>query len=157
MKEVYLFLLAAMVGIELSLGVLLAPILFHANELLGIQLLSRLQSGTLMSFAFIKFNYALVFVSVLALGMEGFYFFRKIDGFKKRFSRLMLAIIVLALSLLFVFYFSSYILEAARSAFANTNMQVFEKMHKASEYVLKLIMFGQLVLFFLSFNQAKKC
>lgn len=156
MKQIYLFLLAAIVGVELSVGVFLAPTLFHANDILGEVLLTRLQSGLLMSSVFIKFNYCLLVVAVLAALMESVGFFKEKAGFKKRFSKLMLALIILVLSLLFIFYFSSYILEAAKEGMKGVNMGEFEKMHKASEYTLKIILIAQIFLFFLSFDIAKK-
>lgn len=156
MKRIYLFLLAALIGCELSIGVLLAPTLFHANDILGLNLLSRLQSGLLMSQVFVKFNYVLVFVAVFGMLLQSYEYFKHKGGFKKRFSKLMLGAIILVLSLLFVFYFSAYILEAARTSMEGVQMQEFDKIHKASEYCLKIIMLAQLILFFLSYDIAKK-
>lgn len=155
MRTIYLFLLAAIVGLELGIGILFAPAIFKANELLGGDILSRLQSGIIMSSIFVKFNYILLAVAAFSFIIEGFGYFKKQLGFRLRFSKLMLAVIVLALSLLFVFYFSSYILNAA--SLGSVDTQAFAKMHQASEFCLKLITIAQLLLFFLSSIIVKKC
>lgn len=156
LKAVYLFSLAVIIGIELSIGVFLAPVLFTANEILKEAVLTRLQSGLLMSEIFIKFNYVLLFVSSLSFLYESYSFFKDELAFKLRFSKFMLSFIVLALSLLFVFHLSAYILEAARAAMQNVDLIAFEKVHKASELSLKIIIIAQFLLFFLSFNIARK-
>ncbi|MCR6573474.1 DUF4149 domain-containing protein [Campylobacter insulaenigrae] len=153
MKAVYLFLLASLIGIEISIGVLLAPTIFYPEKFIGEGVLTHFQSGLLMTNIFIKFNYVLLGVSVLSILVEIFSFKNKHYSFKINFSKFMLSLIILALSLLFVFYFSAYVLQAQNLGEEATQTQEFIKIHGASEVVMKIIMFSQLALFFLNFKK----
>ncbi|MCR6570836.1 DUF4149 domain-containing protein [Campylobacter insulaenigrae] len=153
MKAVYLFLLASLIGIEISIGVLLAPTIFYPEKFIGEGVLTHFQSGLLMTNIFIKFNYVLLGVSILSILVEIFSFKNKHYSFKINFSKFMLSLIILALSLLFVFYFSAYVLQAQNLGEEATQTQEFIKIHGASEVVMKIIMFSQLALFFLNFKK----
>ncbi|AJC87477.1 DUF4149 domain-containing protein [Campylobacter insulaenigrae] len=153
MKAVYLFLLASLIGIEISIGVLLAPTIFYPEKFIGEGVLTHFQSGLLMTNIFIKFNYVLLGVSILSILVEFFSFKNKHYSFKINFSKFMLSLIILALSLLFVFYFSAYVLQAQNLGEEATQTQEFIKIHGASEVVMKIIMFSQLALFFLNFKK----
>ncbi|EAH7779714.1 DUF4149 domain-containing protein, partial [Campylobacter coli] len=54
MKAINLFLLAAMIGIELILGIVVAPVIFYPANLIGEGVLSHFQSGLMMTQIFIK-------------------------------------------------------------------------------------------------------
>ncbi|MCR6594064.1 DUF4149 domain-containing protein [Campylobacter insulaenigrae] len=153
MKAVYLFLLASLIGIEISIGVLLAPTIFYPEKFIGEGVLTHFQSGLLMTNIFIKFNYVLLGVSILSILVEIFSFKNKHYSFKINFSKFILSLIILALSLLFVFYFSAYVLQAQNLGEEATQTQEFIKIHGASEVVMKIIMFSQLALFFLNFKK----
>ena len=65
MKSVYFLLLGALIGTELALGALVALTIFYPQSVLGDDVLTHFQSGKLMATIFVKFNYALLAVSVL--------------------------------------------------------------------------------------------
>ena len=65
MKSIYFLLLGALIGTELALGALVAPTIFYPQSILGEGVLTQFQSGKLMATIFVKFNYALLAVSVL--------------------------------------------------------------------------------------------
>ncbi|TXE88991.1 DUF4149 domain-containing protein [Campylobacter volucris] len=153
MKAVYLFLLASLIGIEISIGAFLAPTIFYPEKFIGEGVLSHFQSGLLMTNIFVQFGYVLLAISALSLLIEIFSFKDKNFTFKINFSKFMLSLIILALSLLFVFYFSAYVLQAQALGEEATQTQEFIKIHGASEIVMKIIMFAQVVLFFLNFKK----
>lgn len=156
MKAIHLFLLAAMIGIELVLGIIVAPVIFYPQNLIGENVLSLFQSGLMMTEIFVKFGYLLLFVSVFSFVYMFYAYFTCEAKFQLKFSTLMLSILILILALLFVFYFSAYIVETQALGENATQSMEFQKMHGASEIVMKLMVIMQMFLYFLSFKIAKK-
>lgn len=158
LKNIYLFLLAGLVGVELSLGVFVAPAIFYPQRF-GLEgVLTHFQSGVIMTQIFIKYNYFLIILSTFFMLFE-LLNARKNERFNIKISRLALAFINLALALVFVFYFTDFIITAQQKgeAFTIANAD-FNAIHKASEYVMKLMMIAQILLFFMqviSKNEAK--
>lgn len=152
--NIYLFLLATLIGVELALGVLVAPVIFYPQNIIGDGVLTHFQSGQLMTQIFIKYNYVLLCVSVISFIYESINF--KFDtNFYKKISSFFLSLIVLILASLFVFYFTDYILQAQKIGIQATQSEEFKQIHNASEFVMKLMMVAQLILFFIKFT--KKC
>ena len=156
MKAIHLFLLAAMIGVELILGVVVAPVVFYPQSLIGENVLSHFQSGLMMSDIFVKMGYVLLVVALFNALYELINFFKKEEKFQLRFSKFALSIIVLILALFFVFYFTAYILEAQKMGESVIKTAEFQSMHEASEVVIKIIVCMQIFLYFLSFKIAKK-
>ncbi|MBK1972701.1 DUF4149 domain-containing protein [Campylobacter sp. TTU-622] len=156
MKAINLFLLSALIGIELILGTIVAPTIFYPKDIIGEGILSHFQSGLMMTHIFIKFGYILLFISFFNFFYECYSFFKNKIKFQIRFSKLILSLLILILSLLFVFYFSDYIAEQQRilgdQVIQNNE---FKSMHSASEVVLKIIIIMQIILYFLSFKIEK--
>ncbi|EAI9329302.1 DUF4149 domain-containing protein, partial [Campylobacter coli] len=71
--------------------------------------------------------------------------------------KLMLAILILILSLVFVLYFTNTIIKLQNLGEQATKSQEFLSIHNASEVVIKIILLMQVFLYFLSFKIAKKC
>ncbi|EAB5223559.1 DUF4149 domain-containing protein [Campylobacter coli] len=157
MKAINLFLLAAMIGIELILGIVVAPVIFYPANLIGEGVLSHFQSGLMMTQIFIKMGYLLIFVSIINLLFEISSFAKEDMKFQIKFSKLMLAILILILSLVFVLYFTNTIIELQNLGEQATKSQEFLSIHNASEVVIKIILLMQVFLYFLSFKIAKKC
>ncbi len=155
MKSVYFLLLGALIGTELALGALVAPTIFYPQNILGDGVLTQFQSGKLMATIFVKFNYALLAVSVLIALCE-LASFKSSVKFAAKFSMGMLCAINLALALSFVFYFTPYIMDAQAAGEAATQTTEFGQMHVASEWTMKLMLFAQLALFFIKFKTAEK-
>ncbi|WP_411648036.1 DUF4149 domain-containing protein, partial [Campylobacter coli] len=99
MKAINLFLLAAMIGIELILGIVVAPVIFYPANLIGEGVLSHFQSGLMMTQIFIKMGYLLIFVSIINLLFEIYSFAKEDMKFQIKFSKLMFTILILILSL----------------------------------------------------------
>ena len=107
MRAIHLFLLAAMIGVELILGVVVAPVVFYPQGLIGENVLNHFQSGLMMSDIFVKMGYVLLAVALFNALYELINFFKKEEKFQLRFSKFALSIIILILALFFVFYFTA--------------------------------------------------
>lgn len=148
MIKIYIFLLAMVIGMEISIGAFLAPIVFFPANIIGDGVLTHFQSGQLMTQVFLKFNNVLLVVSVVAIIYEGINLRNNNESFAKKISSFMLALIVLILALAFIFYFSAYVVEAQKLGAEATSSEEFAKMHKASELVMKIMMIAQAMLFY---------
>lgn len=156
MRAINLLLLGAMIGIELILGVVVAPVIFYPQNLIGENVLSLFQSGLMMSQIFIQMGYILIAVASINLLFELYSYFKDEAKFQLKFSKLALSLLIFILSLLFVFYFSAYIIQTQALGEEATKSEEFKSMHSASEVVMKIILIMQIFLYFLSFKIAKK-
>ena len=137
-----------MIGTELTLGILVAPVIFFPQSIIGEGVLTHFMSGQMMTKIFLKFNYVLLFVSAFVAVGELFDLRKKL-AFSLKFSTFMLSFLNLALALSFVFIFTPFIVQAQGLGADATQ---FAKMHSASEYVMKVMLVLQLILFFVKFK-----
>ena len=72
--------------------------------------------------------------------------------FSLKFSMLMIAFLNLALAFSFVFFFTPFIVYAQNLGVDATQTAEFAKMHSASEYVMKIMLVLQIILFFVKFK-----
>ncbi|MBP5778420.1 MAG: DUF4149 domain-containing protein [Campylobacter sp.] len=152
---IYLFLLAALIGIELALGVFVAPTIFFPQSFLGDGVLSHFQSGQLMTQIFLKYNKILMIITAISFIFEMVNFNNnKSQNFNFRFSTLMLAVLNLILMVLFVLVFTDYIVEAQKAGAAATQTAEFAKIHKGSEWTMKFMIIAQTILFFMKFPRS---
>ncbi|OUT16965.1 hypothetical protein B9N60_07265 [Campylobacter concisus] len=151
MRSIYFLLLAAVIGTELTLGILVAPVIFSPQNIIGEGVLTHFMSGQMMTKIFLKFNYVLLFVSAFVAVSELFDLRKKL-AFSLKFSTFMLSFLNLALALSFVFIFTPFIVQAQSLGADATQTAEFAKMHSASEYVMKVMLVLQLILFFLKFK-----
>ena len=140
-----------MIGTELTLGILVAPVIFFPQSIIGEGILTHFMSGQMMTKIFLKFNYVLLFVSAFVAVSELFDLRKKL-AFSLKFSTFMLSFLNLALALSFVFIFTTFIVQAQSLGDEATQTAEFAKMHSASEYVMKVMLVLQLILFFVKFN-----
>lgn len=140
-----------MIGTELTLGILVAPVIFFPQNIIGEGVLTHFMSGQMMTKIFLKFNYVLLFVSAFMAVSELFDLRKKI-AFSLKFSTFMLSFLNLALALSFVFIFTPFIVQAQGLGAEATQTAEFAKMHSTSEYVMKVMLVLQLILFFLKFK-----
>ena len=140
-----------MIGTELTLGILVAPVIFFPQNIIGEGVLTHFMSGQMMTKIFLKFNYVLLFVSAFVAVSELFDLRKKL-AFSLKFSTFMLSFLNLALALSFVFIFTPFIVQAQGLGAEATQTAEFAKMHSASEYVMKVMLVLQLILFFLKFK-----
>lgn len=153
--NIYLFLIAILVGLEICAGVFVAPVIFNPANLIGEGVLTHFQSGQIMTEIFLRFNKILLVISILAFVVESINLVNKNKNFNIKFSTFMLAFINLVLALLFIFYFSSYIVNAQQIGPSMTQTASFAQMHKASEWTMKIMLIAQTFLFFIKFPSIK--
>lgn len=160
-KSINLLLLASIIGIELFCGIVVAKNIFYPpTSFNGEAIIDTFGSGLIMGQIFLKLGYVLLIVSVFnalyefaALGQK-FNFFIKI-------SKILLVLINLALSLLFIFYYTQPMLDLQSEIIAGTTgiealaSEDFQSKHTQSELLVKILLLLQVVLFFLSFKTAK--
>ena len=140
-----------MIGTELTLGILVAPVIFVPQSIIGDGVLTHFMSGQMMTKIFLKFNYVLLFVSAFVAVSELFDLRKKL-AFSLKFSTFMLSFLNLALALSFIFIFTPFIVQAQSLGAEATQTAEFAKMHSASEYVMKVMLVLQLILFFVRFK-----
>lgn len=139
----YIILLGIALGVEIAAGAFIAPVIFHPEHYIGEGILTHFQSGILMTQVFLKTNMVLIIVASYCFLFELVQWIR----LKERDSvALSLTVGALVLTSLFVFYYTSFILEAQNMGSSATITPMFAKMHKESEWVIKLLMITQLVL-----------
>ena len=124
----------------------------------GVDMFAR---GLLMSSIFLSLAYFVVGVSLVNLLFALLGLWEDLDK-RLKISKFLLALINLALSLLFLLYYTQPIIELQESIrLGKESIEVlasddFKTLHSQSERLVKVLVILQAVLFFLSFKSAKK-
>lgn len=142
---IYLLLLGMAIGVEVAVGAFIAPVIFYPHTFLGQGVLSHFQSGILMTQVFLKSNMLFLIVAIYSVLFESFSWF--IQKRRERIS-FSLAFLSLGLTVLFVWYYTPYIVEAQLQGALATTTEYFHTMHKQSEWVMKALLLVQGSLFF---------
>ncbi len=138
----YLILLGITLGAGLYAGIVVAPVTFHSETYLGLEILNRFQEGLIMTENFVRLGY-LVDFTVLAVALyEGF----RYKNFDRDTVTSVSAFLVIAFGLLYVHYYMPQILEFQAKGEAITQSELFEKTHFASELDFKLFAAALLIL-----------
>ncbi len=131
---VYIMILGITLGASLYAGIVVAPVIFHANTFLGAEQLSRYQEGLIMTANFVRLSY-LVDLCVLAVVLyEGF----RYKSFERDAIALLSGFLVLASGLLYSHYYIPQILDLQRQGAEVTSSELFAHTHMASELDFKL-------------------
>ncbi len=144
---VYLLILGMLCGALLILGAIVAPVVFKAQAILPELSISSFEAGKLMAHVFARFNRILEFVGIMVLGYEIASF---IWG-KRFWVHLVLGLIIGGLSLLFVFYYTPYILHAQELGEVAIKSADFVSMHSQSEWLFRELFVLVCILFFVRF------
>ena len=139
----YLFVLAATFGGVVVLGALVAPVVFHTDQLLAGFLLDRYNAGIVMAEIFHRFSYWLYIVAI-------FVFFYELVQYKngKRDAIIFASAgMVLFASLMFSVVYAPKILAMQALGIEATQSDTFHNIHLASEIDFKLLAISLLVLF----------
>lgn len=132
---VYLMLLGITLGLVLTLGAVVAPVVFHANEYLHTPLLSHYQMGLLMSAIFVKSNYFLNFMALCIIVREG-YAYKSFDRDKIVIPSAATAVLMI---FLFTLYYTKQILAFQAAGESVVESATFQNVHKASELDFMLL------------------
>ncbi len=138
----YLMILGVTLGLVLTLGAIVAPVIFHANDYLGSALLSHYQMGLLMSAIFVKANVVLNSVAVVIIVREAYDY--------KLFIRDKIVIPAAGTAVLMIFLFTLYytkqILTMQALGEAATLSEKFATVHKGSEIDFGLLALSLILL-----------
>lgn len=132
-KNLYFFLLSAILGIELFVGIFVAPIIFFPERFSLNLPLTLAQSGMIMSEIFVKLGYILMGISILGV------FYSLYESSK---LLLYISFLIALLAGIFVFYFTPIILQAQNLGESSQN---FQQIHTLSEYAIKIIAILQMI------------
>jgi len=143
MRVVYLLGLGAMIGIEIGVGMLMAPVIFYPTSFLGEGVLSHYQSGILMTQVFLRFNIVLFVMTLFGLIYEALLFKQ---GNGDRWA-LGLTLVMVYTAGMFIFYYTPFIVEAQALGSEATQTQAFASMHKGSEKIIKILLVAQVIVF----------
>ena len=125
----YILTLGISIGMILLSGVVVAPVIFNANEYLASDILTHYHSGILMTEIFVRLNYFLSFTALYVFLMEGYDY--KIG--KRDLASLAFTFLIISSTLLFVSYYTPFIVDAQSSGVEATKTVEFESIHKGSE------------------------
>jgi hypothetical protein len=141
---VYLVMLSVAIGVEIAAGAFVAPVIFFPQKYLGDGVLTHFQSGILMTQVFLKMNLVIGFVALYSIiyEVQVWMMFKNYD-----FLSFILSIIVVLTTGLFIFYYTPFIVHAQQLGAVETTTEIFAKMHKQSEWVMKALMVAQFMLF----------
>ncbi|WP_333804418.1 DUF4149 domain-containing protein [Sulfurospirillum sp.] len=141
---VYLVMLSVAIGVEIAAGAFVAPVIFFPQKYLGDGVLTHFQSGILMTQVFLKMNLVIGFVALYSIiyEVQVWMMFKNYD-----FISFILSIIVVLTTGLFIFYYTPFIVHAQQLGAVETTTEIFAKMHKQSEWVMKALMVAQFMLF----------
>lgn len=142
----YLVALSMSIGIVLTLGALVAPVIFTSQELIA-QTISHYNQGVIMTEIFSRANYWLLFL----LSMVFVYEVYDYKQGRKDATVLASAVVIVFTSALFVFYYTPDIL-AMQQAYT-TQSAAFDAVHKGSELDYKLLLVALVVLVVRRFTQ----
>ncbi|MGL2351372.1 DUF4149 domain-containing protein [Helicobacter pylori] len=142
---VYLLLLGILGGSLITLGMMVAPIIFKAPSILPEFNLTLFESGKLMSQIIVRFNFFLGAIGFVVLLYEIISFIYS----KRSLVYLILGVAIGALCLLFVFYYTPYILNAQKVGEAAIQSAEFARSHAQIEWLFKELLVLVCALFFL--------
>ncbi|NPA82823.1 MAG: DUF4149 domain-containing protein [Epsilonproteobacteria bacterium] len=140
---IYLTLLGVTLGVAVCVGVFAAPVIFHADDLLGGGVLNHYQEGVIMTEIFVRSNYLITFTSIAVLLVEAYHFFVFCRDKITFFS----AFAVVWMGLMFTLYYTPQIIEFQQMGESILKNELFQKTHFASELDYKLFVLSLAVLF----------
>ena len=139
----YLVALAASYGAVMVLGVLVAPVVFHANEITVALEIDNYNSGIIMGEIFHRFSKWVYILAFMVLAYEAMMYKKGQRDIYILFS----STLVIFTSLMFSAVYSPKILEMQAMGAEATQSDTFANLHLASEVDFKILAFSLVVLF----------
>ena len=130
----YLILLGATLGAALCAGVFAAPVIFHADDLLGGGVLSHYQEGVVMTQIFQKLGWLVNLACAAILFVEGYHFLR----FWRDSWTFYSAFVTVWTGFLFTLYYMPQIVEFQQRGETIVQNGLFQKTHMVSEWDFKI-------------------
>jgi len=131
----YIALLFITLGAVLAAGILVAPVIFNAQNVLGTDILSHYQQGLIMTEIFLRLNW-LLHLCVLAILLMELYRYK---SFQRDMWLLVSAFVTVFCALLFTQYYTPDILAYQAKGPEATQTAAFEALHSGSELAFKLM------------------
>ncbi len=138
----YLMLLGITLGIGISAGVFAAPVIFHADDLLGGGVLTHYQEGLIMTQIFMKSNIIVNITCAAILVAEGYHFLR----FYRDQITFYSAFVTVWSGFMFTLYYTPQILEFQAQGESILENELFQKAHIASEWDFKIFVVALTIL-----------
>jgi hypothetical protein len=138
----YLMLLGITLGAGLCAGVIGAPVIFHADDLLGGGVLTHFQEGLVMTQIFVKMNWLVNLTCVVILVVEGYHFLR----FYRDQITFYSAFVTVWTGFMFTLYYTPQILEFQRQGESIMENELFAKTHMMSEWDFKIFVVALAIL-----------
>ena len=142
----YLVALSVTIGLVLTLGILVAPVVFNTQTLIT-DTLSHFSQGVVMTEIFVRANYWLIMMMSMVVIYEAYDYKM---GRKDPYVFVSSLVVVFTIGL-FAFYYTPLILEM--QAARDTTSDVFKNIHTMSELSYKLLLVGLVVLVLRRFTQ----
>jgi hypothetical protein len=142
----YLVFLSMMVGVTLTLGALVAPVIFHADDLMTLAI-SHYEEGLIMQEIFRRSVYIYLALALAVLIYE-VYDYR--NGHRDSIV-ITSAFVVLFTVFMFAFYYTPDMIALQQAQ--QTQTAAFESLHKGSELDFKIMLVALLTLLLRRFTQ----
>jgi len=125
----YIILLGITLGLVLTLGAFVAPVVFHSEKYLAKELLSHYQEGLIMTGVFLKANNLFNLTAIVIILREA-YSYKLFQRDKIIIASAATAVFTL---LMFTFYYTPDILAYQAAGEEMTKSEIFANIHKGSE------------------------
>ena len=138
----YLILLGVTLGAAVCAGVFAAPVIFHADELLGGGVLTHYQEGVVMTRIFLKLGWLVNLACALILVAEGYHFLR----FYRDQITFYSAFVTVWTGFMFTLYYMPQIVAFQKQGVSILDNEIFQGTHMMSEWDFKLFVVALTVL-----------
>ena len=130
----YLMVLGMSLGLVLTLGALVAPVVFHADLYSGVDL-SHYQMGLIMTEIFKRSGYVLNVVAIIIILREGYAY----KSFERDVIVVPAAVTALLMIFLFTLYYTKAIIAYQQMGASIVSDPKFQALHKGSEIDFMLL------------------
>lgn len=144
MELAYLLLIGATFGAVLVLGIFVAPVIFHSEELLSVALLDNYNEGMLMAEIFRRFTYW-IYLTTIAVVLFEIYEYKQA---RRNKIAMISAFVAVSTMLLFSAVYTPEILALQKEGIEATMSDAFANLHAASELDFKILAVALAALFF---------
>ena len=138
----YLILLGVTLGIGLCTGVIVAPIIFNADNLLGGGVLSHYQEGLIMTQIFTKMNWFVNITCIAIVIVESYHFMRFYRDKISFYS----AFVTVWTGFMFTLYYTPQIIEFQKEGKSILENKLFQNTHMMSEWDFKIFVVALTIL-----------
>jgi hypothetical protein len=139
----YLIVLAASFGAIITLGALVAPVVFHTDRIITEVIIDQYNAGIIMGTIFYKFSYWTYFLAAFVSVFEAAQYKM---GHRDSIA-IVSAFIVVFTSMMFSAVYVPKILEMQALGHEATQSDTFKNIHMGSEVDFKILAFSLVVLF----------